>query len=103
MTRRTLVFVWSTTSSSSTYAVTLDRIEDQHRAQRQREQPVGDRRADLGCRGTLGVDVDPVTVAADLGERVDPILRDVVPRADAQLLEAVDDTSSRRALVQRRR
>jgi hypothetical protein len=40
---------------------------------------VGDRAAERRVLGPLGVDVDPLVVAGDLGERVDVVLGDLVP------------------------
>ena len=47
---------------------------------------MGDRAAERRLRGALGVDVDPLVVAGDVGEGVDLVLGDVEPLADAQLL-----------------
>jgi hypothetical protein len=59
---------------------------------------VGDRAPEGPVLGALGVDVDPLVVAGGVGERVDPLLGDLVPvalpemcaRRRLQALDAVD-------------
>src|ERR1700683_2512130 len=47
---------------------------------------MGDRATEGAVLGALGIDVDPLVVAGDLGEAVDVLLRDQAPLADADLL-----------------
>ena len=47
---------------------------------------VGDRAAERRLLRAVHVDVDPLVVAGDVGERVDVLLRDLVPVAGAELL-----------------
>src|SRR5690606_22246942 len=49
---------------------------------------VGDRRTERAVGGALGLDVDPLAVAGCFGEGGALGLRDLVPRADAELLPA---------------
>jgi hypothetical protein len=54
--------------------------------ERQGEEPVGDGAAERALFGALGVDVDPLVVAGDLGEAVDALLIHGQPVGDAELL-----------------
>ena len=53
-----------------------------------------DRAAERRLRRALGVDVDPLVVAGDVGERVDLGLRDLVPVGDAELARPSASRSS---------
>src|SRR3954468_14813470 len=68
-------------------ALGLDQAEPEAVDHRERQVPVGDRRAEraLGLR-PLDVHVYPLVVARDLGERVDQLLRDLAPLARAHFL-----------------
>src|SRR6185312_3569738 len=54
--------------------------------QRQGEVPVGDGAAERPLLGPLDVDVDPLVVAGRLRERVHPLLGDLEPLAEAEVL-----------------
>src|SRR5438874_10048950 len=63
-------------------AATLAQLGDQ----RERQVAVGDRPAEEGPPGALGVDVDVLVVAGGVGEGVDALLGDLQPLAHAELL-----------------
>ena len=54
--------------------------------ERQRVVAVGDRAAERRLARALRVDVDPLVVAGDVGERVDVVLGDLVPVGGAEVL-----------------
>ena len=61
-----------------------------------------DRAAERACRRALRVDVDPLVVAGRVGERVDPLLRDLEPLARAELeprLQVVDPHAPQRTTL----
>src|SRR5262249_1714583 len=56
-------------------ALDLDRLLEEVRQQRQRQEPVGDRRLVRGlARRALAIDVDPLVVEGRIGELVDVLL-----------------------------
>ena len=67
--------------------VNVDRLADERAQQRQRQEPVRDRRLErrLGRRARR-VDVDPLVIAGRVGELIDALLRDLEPVADGDLL-----------------
>src|SRR5689334_21877530 len=69
--------------------VDLDDLGQEGHAQREGQGAVGDRGAERAvAAGAVRVDVDPLVVAGDGGERGDPVLVDEVPVAGAELVVA---------------
>ena len=67
-------------------ALELEDLVVEARAEREREVAVGDRAAERRLLRALDVDVDPLVVAGDVGERVDVLLGDLVPVGGAERL-----------------
>src|SRR5512132_1396607 len=62
-----------------------DALAEQHRQHRERQVPVRDGAAEGAFGGALRIDADPLVVAGRVGEDIDLLLRDVVPRARAEV------------------
>src|SRR3984885_8592893 len=71
------------------HAVHAQQLLEEAGSQREGVVTVGDCPAERRLSGALGIDVDPLAVAGQLGERVDVGLSDIVPAAHTQVLASV--------------